>query len=82
MFSAGLELVLKLVVTVELLVWWCVVLHYTRIIQIKKDTRASECFLHPPALKILTPIYRHICLMNHQETPQTNPIAPLGPLKT
>ena len=40
--------------------------------------------------KILIPIYRHICLMNHQETPQTNPMAqwdppdvslnPLGPL--
>ena len=26
------------------------------------------------ALKILTPIYRHICLMNHQETHQTNPV--------
>ena len=32
------------------------------------------------ALKILTPIYRHICLMNHQETPQTNPLAILDPL--
>ena len=32
------------------------------------------------ALKILTPIYRHICLMNHQETPQTNPLAIWDPL--
>ena len=32
------------------------------------------------ALKILTPIYRHICLMNHQETPQTNPMAQWDPL--
>ena len=35
---------------------------------------------HPYALKILTPIYRHICLMNHQETPQTNPLAIWDPL--
>ena len=34
----------------------------------------------PAALKILTPIYRHICLMNHQETPQTNPLAIRDPL--
>ena len=27
------------------------------------------------AIKIWSPIYRHICLMNHQETPQTNPMA-------
>ena len=32
------------------------------------------------ALKILTPIYRHICLRNHQETPQTNPMAQWDPL--
>ena len=25
-------------------------------------------------------IYRHICLMNHQETPQTNPMAQWDPL--
>ena len=36
--------------------------------------------VNPPALKILTPIYRHICLMNHQETPQTNPLAIWDPL--
>ena len=30
--------------------------------------------VHPYALKILTPIYRHICLRNHQETHQTNPV--------
>ena len=28
----------------------------------------------PSLLKIWTPIYRHICLMNHQETHQTNPV--------
>ena len=32
------------------------------------------------AMKIWTPIYRHICLMNHQETPQTNPLAIWDPL--
>ena len=32
------------------------------------------------AMKIWTPIYRHICLMNHQETPQTNPMAQWDPL--
>ena len=32
------------------------------------------------AMKIWTPIYRHICLMNHQETPQTNPLATWDPL--
>ena len=35
---------------------------------------------HPYAMKIWTPIYRHICLMNHQETPQTNPLAIWDPL--
>ena len=34
----------------------------------------------PAALKILTPIYRHICLINHQETPQTNLMAQWDPL--
>ena len=34
----------------------------------------------PGAMKIWTPIYRHICLMNHQETPQTNPLAIWDPL--
>ena len=37
-------------------------------------------YTHPPTLKILTAIYRHICLINHQETPQTNPLAIWDPL--
>ena len=37
-------------------------------------------YVHPYALKILTPIYRHICHMNHQKTPQTNPLATWDPL--
>ena len=32
----------------------------------------SGCCTRPYALKIWTPIYRHICLMNHQETHQIN----------
>ena len=36
--------------------------------------------VRPYALKILTPIYRHICHMNHQKTPQTNPMAQWDPL--
>ena len=31
-------------------------------------------------MKIWTPIYRHICLMNYQETHQTNPMAQWDPL--
>ena len=35
----------------------------------------------PSMLKIwITYIYRHICLMNHQKTHQTNPMAPWNPL--
>ena len=33
-----------------------------------------------PAMKIWTHIYRHLCLINNQETHQTNPMAPWDPL--
>ena len=33
----------------------------------------------PYALKIWTPVYRQICLMNNQETHETNPMAPWDP---
>ena len=34
----------------------------------------SGCCTRPYALKIWTPIYRHTCLMKHQETHQTDPV--------
>ena len=34
----------------------------------------------PCARKIWITIYRHICLMNHEKTHQTNPMAPWDPL--
>ena len=34
----------------------------------------------PSARKIWITIYRHICLMNHEKTHQTNPMAPWDPL--
>ena len=36
--------------------------------------------VRPSARKIWITIYRHICLMNHEKTHQTNPMAPWDPL--
>ena len=56
------------------------------IIELFRSARAScttsGCWACPPVRNenLDTYIYRHICLKNHQETPETNPLAIWDPL--